>query len=77
LHNLNVNWHISSEEELNFVQLLLERFLKAELNNLKFWINGQKSLSREELQRSLHIILDCINGAASALPLWKGDNIVL
>lgn len=38
-------------------------------------MSGELTLTREELQRTLYIINDCINGAASSLPLWQGDNI--
>ena len=77
VHHLDVKWHIPSTEELAFATQLLESFLRSELNTLEDWIKGDKSLTREDVQRCLLIISDCINGAASALPLWNGHNIPL
>lgn len=77
VHHLDVKWHIPSDEELAIATELLENFLRAELNCLQNWVKGELNLTREDVQRCLLIISDCINGAASALPLWNGDNIPL
>ncbi|XP_054158581.1 proteasome activator complex subunit 4B-like [Oppia nitens] len=77
IKDLSCRWHESTTEELAFAQRLLDRYLSAELSALTEWMAGQRPLSREDLQRSLLVILDCITGAASALPLWDGDNICL
>ena len=76
---MNIEWHVPNQQELLFAQQLLDRFLKFELNSLDSWAQqGQgKTLSREELQRSLHVILECVIGAASALPHWQGEYVPL
>lgn len=77
LDHLDIKWHVPSSEELACVQDLLETFLQPELQALLLWSRGERTLSREEVQRSLNLVLDCILGAGLALPLWPGEPINL
>ncbi|KAK8767206.1 hypothetical protein V5799_006012 [Amblyomma americanum] len=77
LDHLDIKWHVPSKEELACVQELLETFLYPELQALLLWSRGERSLSREEVQRSLNLVLDCILGAGLVLPMWPGESINL
>ncbi|KAL3232022.1 hypothetical protein MRX96_023105 [Rhipicephalus microplus] len=77
IDHLDIKWHVPSSEELACVQDLLETFLQPELQALLGWSRGERTLSREEVQRSLNLVLDCILGAGLALPLWPGEPVNL
>lgn len=77
LEHLGIRWHLPTPEELACVQELLEAFLRPELEALGLWSRGERTLSREEVQRSLNLVLDCILGAGLVLPMWPGDCINL
>ncbi|XP_065305913.2 proteasome activator complex subunit 4A-like [Dermacentor albipictus] len=77
LDHLDIKWHVPTSEELACVQDLLETFLQPELQALLAWSRGERTLSREEVQRSLNLVLDCILGAGLVLPLWPGEPINL
>ncbi|KAI1295461.1 Proteasome activator complex subunit 4 [Halotydeus destructor] len=77
LHNLNVSIHVPSEQELAFANELLQMFLVKEMNRLTSWKDGKVQLERDILRRSLAIVSDCLSGAATVLPTWKMDEIVL
>lgn len=77
LEHLNVTWHQPSAAETSAARSLLEEFLEPELTGLDRWSQGQLVLTREEVQRSLNIIHDCVLGAGFALPMWPGEPINL
>ncbi|XP_068688324.1 proteasome activator complex subunit 4-like isoform X1 [Montipora foliosa] len=71
LHNLNIQWHIPTEEEKLLAKLLLDTFLQPELTKLEKILDQSLTLSREELQQCLNIIVGCLSGAAILLPDWE------
>lgn len=77
LENLGIRWHLPSPEELACAKDLLDEFLHPELTALLRWSEGQRSLTREEVQRSLNTVLDCVLGAGLVLPMWPGEPINL
>ncbi|XP_064483757.1 proteasome activator complex subunit 4-like [Ornithodoros turicata] len=77
LDHLNVTWHKPSEAETTAARSLLEEFLIPELSELHKWSQGSRTFTREEVQRSLNIVLDCVLGAGFALPMWPGDPLNL
>lgn len=69
--DLKLKWEIPGPESRQFAQMLLETYLRKSVQDLLDWSasNGQQpKLSREHVQRSLHIILSSLVGAASVLP---------
>lgn len=74
INNLDILWHVPTKEEMEFVQHLLETFIKPELLKLLEWSQDKISLTRDELQCSLNLILDGLLGAGFCLPLWEGES---
>lgn len=76
VHNLNVQWHISTDEEIDLAEEIVNRFL---LPQLEFFhsINSENEVSREDLLRRLNIVVEIITGAGSHLPPWEGDKVEL
>ncbi|XP_060589859.1 proteasome activator complex subunit 4B-like [Ruditapes philippinarum] len=74
IDNLGLEWHEPCQEETDFVQELLEKFLVPELNTLK-QISAENAIPREDLLRRLNIIMECLNGAGGVLPMWQGNHI--
>ncbi|PFX25214.1 Proteasome activator complex subunit 4B [Stylophora pistillata] len=71
MSNLNIQWHIPTEEEKLLAKELLDTFLQPELSRLEKFLDGSVTLSREELQQCLKIICGCLSGAAVLLPNWQ------
>ncbi|KAL4238306.1 Proteasome activator complex subunit 4 [Mactra antiquata] len=76
LDELQIDWHVPSQPEIDFAQELLEKFLVPELDFIQ-QISSENTVPREDLLRRLNIILECLNGAGAVLPMWEGDNISL
>lgn len=68
---LVLDWHTPSQEEITFVQELVDRFLQSELVTIK-QISQENVMQREELLRRLNIILECLGGAGEVFPMWDG-----
>lgn len=77
ISELNVKWEIPSPESQKFAQDLLEHFLRQATADLIAWTKGKKQLSREQIQRSLHIVLSSLFGGASVLPPLESTPIEL
>lgn len=77
VHNLGMKFHVPADEEIAVSQKLLETFLLPELDKLNLWVNKEENLTREDIQCTLSIVLDCLLGASGALPLWPGDYLSL
>ncbi|PVD25485.1 hypothetical protein C0Q70_13141 [Pomacea canaliculata] len=76
IDNLNMKWHVPNDEELSFANTVAEKFLVPELNFLK-QISSSNEITKEDLLRRLHIILEFLLGAASVLPPWEGEIVTL
>ena len=73
--NLGLQWHSPNEEENEFVQELFDRFVVPELEELDAFSDEKLTLKREQLKRSLNLVLQTMQGLASALPQWQGTII--
>ena len=62
VNNLKMKWHLPSSDERLFAEKLLHRFLHHNLNKLDDHVDEKTILPREELQRTLSHVLDCILG---------------
>lgn len=71
INNSKIDWHVPSSEEKAFAQQLLDQLLSKELSRLKTWRLDCEQLNREEVNKSLLIIFECLHGASSALSKWK------
>lgn len=72
--DLDVKWHVPSDEELQFVNELLQLFLLPELRKLKDYMSGV-SFTRDELHQRLQIIGVTIVGTSCVLPDWENEPV--
>lgn len=56
LKDANFTWHVPCAEEAACAQMLLDRYLKAEVSRLRQWLNGERPMCRERRLRSFYII---------------------
>ncbi|CAL1268746.1 unnamed protein product [Larinioides sclopetarius] len=77
LDNLNVQYHLPSDEEIAAAKSILEMFVVPEIEKLKSWSHKEISLPRDTVHRSLNIIFSGMHGASTALPLWEEEQIQL
>ena len=54
---------------------ILVKYLALEESKLLSWMDGQKTLSKEELKHSLTVILNLVQGVTSQLPFWEGTPV--
>ncbi|XP_076463728.1 proteasome activator complex subunit 4B-like [Babylonia areolata] len=76
IDNLNLQWYTPTEENIEFVTTLAKTVLAPELEFIR-GLTSSSEVSKEDLQRRLHIILEFIQGAGALLPAWKGDSVPL
>lgn len=77
IRRLGIRWYQPGGDEIAAVQLLLDRYLPAEVQCLERYISGAgPPLTRDQLRRTLHIIL-AVLGAQTVLPMWKEPAIQL
>lgn len=77
IKDLKIKWEIPGPESRQFAQELLELFLKQVVEDLLNWSQGKKQLCKEEVQRSLHVVLSSLVGASSVLPSLESKVIDL
>lgn len=70
LRNLNISWYVPAETEVKCVENLLHRYLIPELETLEKYSNGEVTLTREVLRRTLKIVVAML-GSHPVLPLWE------
>ncbi|KAJ8723976.1 hypothetical protein PYW07_007956 [Mythimna separata] len=56
LKDANFKWHVPSAAEAECAQMLLDRYLKAEVGRLRQWLRGERPMCRERRLRSFYII---------------------
>ncbi|XP_075223188.1 proteasome activator complex subunit 4A-like isoform X2 [Lycorma delicatula] len=76
IHNLNISWHFPDEYDLNEVQRLISKYLPPELERLEKYVKNEITLTREELQCSLSIVMAVLN-CGHLLPDWDEPPISL
>lgn len=72
-----MKWHVPSAEERLAAERFLHRYLAENLKKLDDHAGQVRALSREELQRTLSHILDCILGSGAVLPPWQEDPLTV
>lgn len=77
IKDLKLRWEIPGPEARQFAQELLSMFMKEAVQDISNWSEDKKQLTREEVQRCLHIILSSLVGAASVLPTIESSPINL
>lgn len=70
LKDANFKWHVPSAEEAACAQMLLDRYLKAEVMRLRQWLSGERPMCRKRMLRSFYII----NAALSCSPFLPPPN---
>uniref|UniRef100_A0A8B9T549 Proteasome activator subunit 4 n=1 Tax=Anas platyrhynchos TaxID=8839 RepID=A0A8B9T549_ANAPL len=77
LWNLDIQWHVPSDEEINFAFYLLDTFLQPELARLEQYATGKLEMSRDDVQQCLAIVHNCLIGSGNVLPPLKGERVSL
>jgi proteasome activator subunit 4 len=77
IKDLKIKWQLPGPELRAFAQELLEIFLRNAVNSLLEWSNKTLQLSKDEMQRSLHVVLSSLVGAASVLPALISEQLNL
>lgn len=77
IKDLKLRWEIPGPEARGFAQKLLHIFLRDAIDSLLEWSENKVKATREQVQRSLHVILSCLVGAASVLPSLISQKINL
>ncbi|XP_072929954.1 proteasome activator complex subunit 4-like isoform X2 [Epargyreus clarus] len=67
LKDTNFKWHVPSVEEAECAQMLIDRYLKPEVQRLRQWLSGERPMCRERRLRSFHIITAALS-CSSFLP---------
>ncbi|XP_067680549.1 proteasome activator complex subunit 4-like [Haliotis asinina] len=75
IHNLDIEWHIPNQAEMDFAGEILSKFLAPELKLIKNIKDDTQAPTREDLLRRLNMILESILGSASLLPMWEGKAV--
>lgn len=56
LKDAGFKWHVPSAAEAECAQMLLDRYMKAEVGRLQQWLSGERPMCRERRLRSFHIM---------------------
>lgn len=77
LDDIKPVFFVPSQADHEFAQELVQKFLEKETNWLESWTEGKlmESPTREDINRSLNIITNGIEGAIVCFPYWSGDLI--
>lgn len=78
INNLKIKFHVPNKEETDFARCLIERFSLERVDSLVKWTESKdQSLDKEEIRKSLGVILEAVCGAATCLPMWDGEELQL
>ncbi|XP_022913061.1 proteasome activator complex subunit 4A-like [Onthophagus taurus] len=72
LNNLNLKWYVPGEREVNTVEILIHKYLIPELEKMEKVSNGELILTRDDLRKSLKIVMALL-GAQSLMPIWNDE----
>ncbi|XP_041968894.1 proteasome activator complex subunit 4-like isoform X2 [Aricia agestis] len=67
LKDANLKWHVPNAEEAACAQMLSDRYLKPEVERLKQWLSGERSMCRDRRLRCFHII-NAVTSCSNFLP---------
>lgn len=70
LRDLDIQWHMPGEKEIESVEMLLKKYLVPELEVLNNYVEGKIALERQELRIHLKIVSACL-ACNSVLPQWE------
>lgn len=70
LKDLNISWYIPGENEIKCVKDLVNNYLVPELETLAKYAEGEITLGREHLRRSLRIVVSMLAGQ-TVFPFWE------
>ncbi|CAH4031865.1 unnamed protein product [Pieris brassicae] len=56
LNDVKFQWHVPSAEEAACAQMLIDRYVKSEVDRLQQWLGDERPMCRERRLRSLNII---------------------
>lgn len=75
--SIQIKWHTPSDEDINCAKELFEACSQPEIDRLRRWCDDpqKNSMTKEEVQRSLTVIWDTLQGLGSCLPPLRGEGI--
>ncbi|XP_071746308.1 LOW QUALITY PROTEIN: proteasome activator complex subunit 4 [Lepeophtheirus salmonis] len=73
IHDLKLHVHDPTDEEMECVQRLVNKFIGKELCALEEFASGARPMPRTEVKNRLNIIKEAIVGAAYVLPTWTHE----
>ncbi|CAG9857916.1 unnamed protein product [Phyllotreta striolata] len=76
IKDLKISWYVPGKEEVEMVQKLLGKYLLPELEKLENHSKGERALTRQELKRSLKIIISLLS-CQPLLPMWEEETYPL
>ncbi|XP_013086715.2 proteasome activator complex subunit 4-like [Biomphalaria glabrata] len=76
LKTLNAGWHLATDEELDFAEVLVNEFFVPQLHFFQS-ISSENEIPREDLLRRLNIVLEVLIGAGSHFPAWESQKVNL
>ncbi|KAG1668701.1 Proteasome activator complex subunit 4 [Nymphon striatum] len=77
IKDMDIEWHIPSDEEVSWGSHLLNKFLVPTLKEFRDFCCGKVNLESKEVLKNLNITHKCFIGAAALLPHWKEEPINL
>ena len=76
IKDLKISWYVPGDKEIGLVQSLINKYLLPEIDKLNKYASGTLTLSREELRRSLKIVISILS-SHPVLPIWDEPAIQL
>ncbi|OQR68927.1 proteasome activator complex subunit 4-like [Tropilaelaps mercedesae] len=77
MKTIQVQWHVPSDEDIQCARQLFDACTQPQLERLRLWCDDAQAnaMTKIEVQRSLTLILDTLQGLGSCLPPLSGDPI--
>lgn len=71
IDNSKIHWHIPNEDEKRLAGEIIKTSIEDSLKILESHGNGNEPVRREDIQRALSHLLNCILGAGAVLPPFQ------
>ncbi|KAF7625955.1 hypothetical protein Mgra_00009856 [Meloidogyne graminicola] len=71
---LSYDWHVPSDEEVNYALKLVDQFITSPLQNV---LTNFKELTDKEIQRNLKIAHNALTGCSNLCPFFDGEVLSL
>ncbi len=75
MFSLGIQWHITSDEELETAQRLIDKFLGEHVDSLLAFADGSRSLTKDQLKNHLGVVLCVLHGCGNLIPFWNEDQL--